>query len=247
MRYDPAAFRLLVFVALTAFLLNPMIARAQQELPYERIAALAHGSLMITVGEGLFLMGTAKTGHDLYSLDLPYDDTEQPQRHVWLDRFEIDRDEVSLGEFILWLNRRQRSIPAEIRKLIDHMMTVHAMPPEILARWPALYVTWTEASDYCRAQNKRLPTEAEWEKAARGTDGRLFPWGNQIPSDRAANFGLGARFSYSQALVPVQQYETGRSPYGLYQMAGNAGELVADWYGAAYYDTSPLKNPSGPD
>ena len=244
MRYDQAAFSLLASVALMAFLLNPITGRAQEQSPHERIATLAHGPPMITVGEGLFFMGTARTGHDLYSLDLPYDDTEQPQRRVWLDRFEIDRDEVSLGEFLLWLNRQQRSIPTEIRKLIDHMMTVHAMPPDILASWPALYVTWAEASDFCRAQDKRLPTEAEWEKAARGEEGNLFPWGHKPPGVGLAMFG-----QYHVHEIPVvasvERGEGGRSPYGLHHMAGNAAEWVEDWFGIDYYATMPDRNPRG--
>ena len=162
---------------------------------------------------------------------------ERPQHQVWIDRFEVDLYEVRTGHYAEFLARTNRPAPWqwETVDLKQHQDR------------PVIGVSWFDADAYCRWQGKRLPTEAEWEKAARGTDGRLFPWGNQIPSDRAANFGLGARFSYSQALVPVQQYETGRSPYGLYQMAGNAGEWVADWYGAAYYDTSQQKNPSGPD
>jgi iron(II)-dependent oxidoreductase len=244
MRPDPIAFRLLFPVALTAFLLNPMTGRAQEESPYDRITAFAHGSPMVTVVEGFFFMGTARTGHDLYSLDLPYDDTEQPQRRVWLDQFEIDRDEVSFGEFLLWLNGRPRSIPAEIRKLIDHMMTVHAVPPDTLARWPALYVTWSEASDFCRAQGKRLPTEAEWEKAARGEKGNLFPWGHQPPAVGLAMFG-----QYHVHEIPivasVEGGEEGRSPYGLHHMAGNAAEWVEDWFGIDYYATMPDRNPRG--
>lgn len=245
MRHDRIAFRSLTFMALTAFLLSPMTGRAQEESsPYERIAALAHGSPMLTVGEGFFFMGTAKIGHDLYSLDLPYDDTEQPQRRVWLDQFEIDRDEVSLGEFLLWLDRHQRSIPAEIRKLMDHMMTVHALTPDTLARWPALYVTWAEASDFCRAQGKRLPTEAEWEKAARREKGNLFPWVHKPPVVGLAMFG-----QYHVHEIPivasVESGENGRSPYGLYHMAGNAAEWVEDWFGIDYYATMPDRNPRG--
>ena len=241
---DPIAFRLLALVALTAFLLNPLAGRAQEESPYEHIAALAHGSPMITVGEGLFFMGTARTGHDLYGLDLPYDDTEQPQRRVWLDRFEIDRDEVNLGEFLLWLNRQQRSIPVEIRKLIEHMVTVHAASPDTLARWPALYVTWTEASDFCRAQGKRLPTEAEWEKAARGEKGYLFPWGHNPPVVGLAMFGQ-YHIHEIPIVASVERGEEGRSPYGLHHMAGNAAEWVEDWFGIDYYATMPDRNPRG--
>jgi iron(II)-dependent oxidoreductase len=158
--------------------LNPATGTAKEESPYDRIAAFAHGSPMMTIPESHFFMGTAKTRQTSFSLEFPYDDTEQPQRHVWLDRFEIDRNEVSLGEFLLWLQQQQRSVSSDLRKLIDHMMTVHAVLPNTLARWPALYVTWAEASDFCRAQGKRLPTEAEWEKAARGEHGNLFPWGH---------------------------------------------------------------------
>lgn len=247
MRLDLHRFKLLALVACTAFLsysLNPMIGNAQQESPYERIAGLALGSPMMAVAEGSFLMGTLRTGRDLYSLDFPYDDTEQPQRRVWLDRFEIDRDEVSLGEFLLWLNQEQRSIPAEIRKLIDHMTTVHAVPADTLARWPALYISWADASDFCRAQGKRLPSEAEWEKAARGEKGNLFPWGRKPPVVGLAMFG-----QYHVHEIPivaaVESGEEGRSPYGLHHMAGNAAEWVEDWFGIDYYATMPDRNPRG--
>ena len=217
---------------------------AKEESSYGRIAALASNSPMRTVPEGLFLMGTAKTGQDLFSLDLPYDDTEQPQRRVWLDRFEIDRDEIGLGEFLLWLQQQHRPISTELRKLIDHMITVHAVQPETLARWPALYVTWGEASDYCRAQGKRLPTEAEWEKAARGDTGNLFPWGQQPPAPGLAMFG-----QYHVHEIPivaaVASGEEGRSLYGLHHMAGNAAEWVEDWFGIDYYATMPDRNPQG--
>jgi formylglycine-generating enzyme required for sulfatase activity len=244
MRHDRAIFGLLVISALIGLWPGPATGSAEEESPYDRIAALAHGSPRIAIPEGYFFMGTARGKLDLFSLELPYDDTEQPQRRVWLDRFEIDRDEVSLGEFLLWLNRQQRSIPGEIRKLIDHMMTVHAVPPDSLARWPALYVTWAEASDFCRAQGKRLPTEAEWEKAARGENGNLFPWGQNPPAVGLAMFG-----QYHVHEIPivasVESGEKGRSPYGLYHMAGNAAEWVEDWFGIDYYATMPDRNPRG--
>ena len=211
----------------------------------ESIAALASSARMLTVSEGHFTMGTARASHEPFSFDLQYDDTEQPQRRVWLNQFEIDRDEVSLGEYLLWLRQQQRPLSEEVRKLIDHVTTIHAMQPEILTRWPALYVTWSEASDFCHAQGKRLPTEAEWEKAARGDSGNLFPWGQRPPTPALAMFG-----QYHAHEIPivasVESGEEGRSPYGLHHMAGNAAEWVEDWFGIDYYATMPDRNPHGP-
>ena len=226
--------------------LSPALAStAETHSRIDAIAAQAENSSMMPVTEGFFFMGTTRTGHDSFSLTLQYDDTEQPQRRIWLDRYEIDRDEVSLGEFLRWLAQRRRPIPAEIHKLIDHVMTIHALTPDTLARWPALYVTWTDASDFCRALGKRLPTEAEWEKAARGEEARLFPWGQQPPTPALAMFG-----QYHVHEIPivasVRSGEEGRSPYGLRHMAGNAAEWVADWFGIDYYMTMPERNPHGP-
>jgi formylglycine-generating enzyme required for sulfatase activity len=213
--------------------------------PVEAITALASSTLMLTIAEGPFIMGTARASHEPFSFDLQYDDTEQPQRRVWLNQYEIDRDEVSLGEYLLWLRQQQRHLPEEVRKLIDHVTTIHAMQPETLARWPALYVTWSEASDFCHARDKRLPTEAEWEKAARGGSGNLFPWGQRPPTPALAMFG-----QYHAHEIPivasVDSGKEGRSPYGLHHMAGNAAEWVEDWFGIDYYATMPDRNPHGP-
>jgi len=213
--------------------------------PVENIASLANSPPMLTVAEGPFIMGTARTSYEPFSFDLQYDDTEQPQRRVWLNNYEIDRDEVSLGEYLLWLQQQQRHLPEEVLKLIDHLTTIHAMPPETLARWPALYVTWSEASDFCHIQGKRLPTEAEWEKAARGDSGNLFPWGQRPPTPALAMFGQ-YHVHEIPIVAPVDSGEEGRSPYGLHHMAGNAAEWVEDWFGIDYYATMPDRNPHGP-
>ena len=245
------AFRHLIAAAFSVLLtLEPappfvLAATAELHSRVDAIAAQAERSSLIAVTEGFFFMGTTRNGHEAFSLTLQYDDTEQPQRRIWLDRYEIDRNEVSLGEFLRWLTPRGQSVPAEIHKLIEHVMTVHALTPNTLAHWPALYVSWTEASDFCRAQGKRLPTEAEWEKAARGEEARLFPWGQQPPTPALAMFG-----QYHVHEIPivasVRSGEEGRSPYGLHHMAGNAAEWVADWYGIDYYMTMPDRNPTGP-
>jgi iron(II)-dependent oxidoreductase len=224
----------------------PAAAVLDKQGPSEKMAALGHGSPILTVAEGPFLMGTARMNEGSFGLETQYDDTEQPQRRVWLDSFEIDRDEVSLGEYLSWLLRHRRALPDEVRKLLDHMTTVHAMMPETLARWPALYVTWPEASEFCRAQGKRLPREAEWEKAARGNSGNLFPWGQEPPTPELAKFGQ-YHVHEIPIVAPVESGEAGRSPYGLHHMAGNAAEWVEDWFGIDYYATMPDRNPGGPN
>jgi formylglycine-generating enzyme required for sulfatase activity len=161
---------------------------------------------------------------------------ERPKHEVWLDRFEIDLYEVTTGHYAAFLAVDERPAPWQWESV---NLGIHRDRPVI-------GVDWHDANAYCRWAGKRLPTEAEWEKAARGTDGRRYPWGNQEPTAAMANFALGARFSYSQVLMPVDQYDEGKSPFGLYHMAGNVWEWTHDWYGADYYQTSQARNPTGP-
>jgi formylglycine-generating enzyme required for sulfatase activity len=222
-------------------------AETSMDLPHRlrTIADMSRESPMVTIPAGEFLMGTARSNAVSLGLDGPYDGTEQPQRRIWVNTYLIDRDEVSLGEYLRWLSEKQRALPDALYKLIHHVVAAHALTDETLARWPALYVTWGDASDFCRAQVKRLPTEAEWEKAARGDGGRVFPWGQTPPTPGLAMFG-----QYHVHEIPivaaVDHGGEGQSPYGLNHMAGNAAEWVQDWFGIDYYVTMPEHNPQGP-
>ena len=90
-------------------------------------------------------MGTNRRDADAYNVDTQYDDTEFPQRHIWLDEFEIDQYEATLGEYLAFLYQHKRKVSDELQELIWHLIDVHFIPDEVLAPWPALYVTWEEA------------------------------------------------------------------------------------------------------
>jgi formylglycine-generating enzyme required for sulfatase activity len=160
---------------------------------------------------------------------------ERPRHNVWLDAYSMDIYEVTTARYAKFLSATGRALP-----LFWDQVDLNAHRDR-----PVIGVSWEDAYAYCRWAGKRLPTEAEWEKAARGTDERPYPWGNQTPTPNLANFALGARFSYGQVLMPVDRYVKGRSPYGLYNLAGNVWEWVQDWYEGDYYEHSPGRNPAG--
>jgi len=149
-------------------------------------------------------------------------DNERPAHVVDLPPFRIDRALVTSGEYAQF-----------------------APPPSAGAdNEPVQHVSFYEAEAYARWAGKRLPTEAEWEKAARGTDGRTYPWGNEPPTGLHANL-MREKWSH-WVLSPVGIFEAGKSPYGIYDMAGNVWEWVSDWYDADFYKNGPLQNPTGP-
>jgi formylglycine-generating enzyme required for sulfatase activity len=194
---------------------------------------------MIRIAAGEFRMGAASGS------GLP---DEQPERLVLLDAFFIDRHEVTNEAYLLFVSGTGHRMPENVNPASTLWKDRTPIPG--IERHPVVNVSWTDASAYCRWAGKRLPTEAEWEKAARGTDQRIYPWGNDAPSPQRANYGK-TTWNNHAALVPVGQLEDGKSPYGIYDLAGNVWEWVSDWYDpdyyTTYYTTSPVRNPAGPE
>jgi len=182
------------------------------------------GAPMVLVPAGEFTMGSDEG-----------DDDEQPIHHVVLDSFYLDTFEVTNGRFAKFVAAIQSEPPWGFAD--QETPVVHADRP---VRW----VNWMEALGYCLWAGKRLPTEAEWEKAARGTDSRTYPWGNDPPSAAHAVFGLTEG---AETVSPIGNRDKGQSPYGVHDLAGNLYEWVTDWYDEEFYTTNPPRNPRGPD
>ena len=181
---------------------------------------------MVLVPAGEFIMGSNEGNVD-----------EKPAHQVYLDAYYIDKHEVTIGQYGEFLDVNSFDPPP--------LWTTMAQPS--YENRPVVNVDWKDASNYCKWAGKRLPTEAEWEKAARGTDGRLYPWGNDPPSPARANFGKERdKWNNHEALVPVGQMKEGKSPYGVYDLAGNVWEGGEDWGDPGYFAASPSRNPQGP-
>jgi formylglycine-generating enzyme required for sulfatase activity len=179
---------------------------------------------MVSVPAGTFTMGSARGDPD-----------ERPEHPVQLGGYRIDRYEVTQAQY-------ERCVRAgACRRAKQYAGSVG---PTL----PAVGVTWDDATRFCAWAGKRLPSEAEWEKAARGTDGRLFPWGNRAPDCSLAAYALGGE-KYCRGAggtAPAADYAAATSPYGVLQMAGNVFSWVADWHDRDYYAVSPERNPTGP-
>ncbi len=221
-------------IALLALLLGSC---ASSGLSEKGPSAGGRSDEMATVPEGVFRMGMngAETN-------------ERPEHMVFLSGFDIDRYEVSAADFARFLNEKGNKgneyftaddsstiVEAQGAKGIDSSSRRSYAPRNGFRNYPANNVSWLGAYEYCRWKGRRLPTEAEWEKAARGADERRYPWGDEAPEDTKARYDQEA-VKGPEALVPVDSLREGVSSYGVYNMAGNVLEWVNDWYRQNYCD-----------
>ncbi len=185
------------------------------------------GAPMVLIPAGEFVMGSEKGDED-----------EAPTHRVHLSAFYIDKFEVTNGRFAKYVDAIQSEPPWGFSD--KETPVIHADRP---VRW----VNWMDAMGYCLWIGKRLPTEAEWEKAARGTDERVYPWGNDPPTSVHAAYGL--KEGGAETVSIIGDHQKGQSPYGVQDLAGNLYEWVMDWYADDFYAhfiNSPAINPRGP-
>ncbi|HSA33425.1 MAG TPA: formylglycine-generating enzyme family protein [bacterium] len=202
---------------------------------------------MVEVPAGEFQMGCNE------SVDTACQTNEYPYHTVMLSAYQIGKYEVTVGEY-------QNCVDAGACNNNGDYYHIHYYSNADDARCnfgvtgkeshPMTCVTWHGATAYCAYVGQRLPTEAEWEKAARGTDGRKYPWGNEgLSCDYAviSEASAGGDGCGSGGTMPIGSRKAGISPYGAYDMIGNVWEWANDWYGDTYYETSPANDPAGPE
>ena len=236
-------------IASLSLLLSALVSAQTPELPQRLVGQ--DGADMALVPAGKFPMGSDQ--HEIDQLmaimrsfpqQLRERVTDQtPKRQVHLDAFYIDVYAVTNARYTKFTQATRRMAP---RLANDAKFNA--------PQQPVVGVTWRDAEAYCTWAGKRLPTEAEWEKAARGSTGLVYPWGNEFDGTRLNYCDKRCSFAWKDTAVddghattaPVGSYEAGKSPYGLYDMAGNVWEWVADWYEEHYYQHGEARNPTGP-
>ncbi|MHC1784997.1 MAG: formylglycine-generating enzyme family protein [Anaerolineaceae bacterium] len=191
------------------------------------------GMEMVYIPMGSFWMGAQDT-------DTLAQFQEKPLHEVMVSGFWMDRELITNGMYMRCVESGRCTAPVGH----DDINTNYGKGEYL--NYPTVYISWDQADVYCHAVGRRLPTEAEWEKAARGTDGRIYPWGDNPPDGELANFNDA--FSGVQA---IGRYLKGASPYGVLDMAGNAREWVHDWFSETYYGESAAiavpVDPTGPE
>ena len=200
---------------------------------------------MIFIPEGSFTMGFKIDNDHVWG-----DMDEEPVHQVTLSSYWIDKYEVTSSNFSKFLNENKN----EAHRFIEIAPSVTVQfddnvyqPRKGLENYPVNRVSWFGADAYCKWKEKRLPTEAEWEKAARGTDQRIFPWGNEFPDNSRVTFRRKFSEKGFQVMEPVEGMKNGISPFRIHQMAGNVWEWVSDWFDATAYQDENRIDPKGPE
>jgi formylglycine-generating enzyme required for sulfatase activity len=220
------------------------------------------GAPMVLIEAGPFLRGSPESQGDA---------DEHPQRPIMLSAFYIDRYEVTNRRYQAFLKATGHRVPEHCCNPSYNLWQGRSIAERLLDH-PVVNVDWHDATAYCAWAGKRLPTEAEWEKAARGTDGWEYPWGNEHDRMRAngisywagTDFGtpeeakawwegehgqtvLAIKGTQGILTLPVTELERGATPTGLMHMAGNVWEWTADWYDPTYYEKAEARDPKGPE
>jgi formylglycine-generating enzyme required for sulfatase activity len=239
MWHKTAGSILLGSVLLLSFFLGASQFGAADEVAVSSIGVLDSEEVFVPAGR--FLMGCSP---DLYPGGCDTD--TYPIHAVYLDAFYIDKTEVTNAQYdaCVAAGACRERLHCESKTRPNYCSA-----PQY-ANYPVIGVNWGRAVEYCAWVEKRLPTEAEWEKAARGTDMRKYPWGDDPVTCERSNFLSGIWPDYVPCVgdtAPVDSYLNNVSPYGALNMSGNVSEWVNDWYEAHYYYRSPYYNPPGPD
>ena len=227
-----------------------------QQARAEPLFVQSDNSLMIRIPAGTFKMGSSFNENKRHlkgcrkndkSCELWWFNDEYPDRLIFLDSYWLDIYEVTNEkylEFVLatW-HRFALDQTCETDKCRDGNLWQGASFPPRIKHQPVTQVSWHDADAFCRWRGKRLPSEAEWEKAARGPSGNLYPWGAGSPKNRAT---YGRKWRGAFTMTDVGTYSQGTSLYGVHDMAGNVWEWVNDWYDLKYYNWRRKKNPRGP-
>jgi sulfatase modifying factor 1 len=209
-------------------------AEAEQELSLAIINPQDKAQ-MVLIQAGEYTMGSNEWYND-----------ERPPHKVYLNAFYIDKYEVTNAQYKKFVQATAHRIPENSLDPEYDLWEKDGSFPGEIAQQPVVNVSWNDAVAYARWAGKRLPTEAEWEKAARGADQRRYPWGNEPPDKNRAHFA-GSWAGEVHTYRAIDSFVNGASPYGIIQMAGNISEWVADWYDPHYYKLSPVKGPIGPN
>lgn len=211
-------------------------------VPIETITRESDGMTMAHIPAGTFSMGSESGEAD-----------EAPVHEVYLDSFWMDTTEITNGMYSRCVKAGSCKLPRETG---SYTQASYYGDPKF-ADYPVVYVDWSMANAYCLWAGAHLPTEAQWERAASGDDDRIFPWGDEwdVVKRKRLNFADGNNPATTSDVrlndgfrenAPVGSFPGGKSPYGIYDMAGNVWEWVADRYDPAYYLSSPTNNPEGP-